>query len=1005
MHSQVAARLSEHAYHTGDLQLAMEMARLALVNNPLNEVMQYLLLQVLIKTGHLSEARQFFYQLEELLRRELDTTPSPMLADLYLQAREQIKEDRPTLNPMPAWRLHPSLQVPFIGRKSILEQLTRISGRGGCVLIFGESGQGKTRLIQEFTTKDHWPKTRLLLSTCQQVERHMPFHPLVQLFRHYILPEEWLSLPASWLNSLALIFPEILTIRPDLSPPLPNPEQETRALLFEAIRQVFLHLAQQNNRLLLCIDDAQWSDEATLATAAYLAKQPPFDQKAFLLLAAREEEENPYLASLIASHYPVIRLDRMNQDEIGELAHKVSGYTISDQFIQRLSDETGGNPLFILETLRFLLESGVPIQASHPHYIPLAKSIQALLHDRLARLTPAARSYLEAAAVIGRGFNAQVAGEISEQPASRITDVLKELKAYSLIEALNLGRPDFPAHYRFTHEIFREVVLLEINPLQKRHLHELIVTRFEARMAERPVEHSPVLAEHLEYSGETRRAFDYWMQSGRRARQLFSSADALQAFARAASLVPSATDLSEEQLHDLFSEWTELAYILGEVDTIHRINQDLLQLGQARGSPNLIGTALSGLAYGCMAANRLENGLDLINQAIHVLKEGMIEFELVEAYNRKGSIFLLLNQIGEAIASFEDALAVRSPSRDLQNLQGRGNAHYQIAVARVLSGSPVTGRQHAQRSLADFSLSNNAYGQAIAYSALALAYYYLGGYSRAFESCQKGRELAERTQSQRLIGTLSGYQAMIELATGNLDAVAQQARQAISSGERYGYGEIASTAYRVLGDSFGWLYRHDLASDFYQRALAASGGRLGVVDPLFRLALVRSRLGKIDYGLKIQSRSLEMSKNSGLVLSRIMAELIQLMIELQGGDWERVKSHAANLYEKTLRHSLTSARLETIKVLGEAARHDGDLPAAIDYFRRGAQEASCLPQPWIELRNLKQLNLTLRQAGTPEDYPCQRIQSLLKQIEKNATDELFRSAFLDFKQSMLAQEF
>ncbi|GAG76089.1 unnamed protein product, partial [marine sediment metagenome] len=126
----------------------------------------------------------------------------------------------------------------------------------GGIIITGESGLGKTRLVQEFSEL-YAPGRRILGTHCRPAEINLPFQPFIELLRNNISSSEWKNFSRTWAEPLAILLPEILPTHKLQEIPLVSiyPDQN-RATLFEAIRQVFLLIAQQSD-LVLFIDDAR----------------------------------------------------------------------------------------------------------------------------------------------------------------------------------------------------------------------------------------------------------------------------------------------------------------------------------------------------------------------------------------------------------------------------------------------------------------------------------------------------------------------------------------------------------------------------------------------------------------------------------------------------------------------------------------------------------------------------------------------------------------------------
>lgn len=994
-------RLSDHARAVGNMEQALVLTGLALADDNLNEDLHFRVLRLLIEMGRRNEAQGYYAYLKDLFRRELNTQPSPRLTSLYKQIRRATGTATPAAQQ--TWRIWPSVLTPFVGRQQALEQLGRALPAGGGAIVFGESGQGKTRLLQEFSNQLKQQR-RVLVALCRPAESSLPFQPFIDLFRNGVTPSEWLTLSPVWASRLSLLLPELMTLRPELEAPEPLEEPAyARSLLLEAIRQAFLLLAERDY-LLLFLDDAQWADESTLSTVAYLLERPPFDHKALLVVAARREEPNPALEKLLAapasqSHLRPIHLTQLSLEEITLLGSYVLHFTPEPLFVRQLARETGGNPLFILETLRALLEQKGQPEASGPVPLPLPESVHALIRSRLSRLSPLARQVIEQAAVIGAEFSPEIIHLATGLNLREVGRGLEELEQRLLVEVVAHSPEEMKC--RFIHEKFREFLLDELNPLQSRLLYGQAARALESRLGAEDGKQAARLAYYFEAAGELELAFRYWLRAGQHARQLFSLEDASQIFSHAEKLLDSiGAQLSEEQIHQLYADWTEMAFEADDSEAIERQNANLLRLGRRRHSPLLIGTALDGLGDACMAKNQFAEGLAYTNQAIPYLEQGDFVFEQMDAYIHRGVFLYMLNRLDEAYESFQDALALGAHSRQPSILRARANAHYQISLVRTLAGWPQSGQDHALRSLEEARQLGHHHIEISAYSALSLARFFLGEYAQARQDNQRGMDLAERSQAHRMRGYLHAVRGMIELSLGEIGAALHHAQQAIELGERYGHQDLAAMGRRVLGDVDFTLDSYEAAVDHYQRGLQLSGQGFWAIDTTFRMGFALARAGQTDVGMNYLHQALHLSQESGLGIGCILAQTMLAYIHVDLGEWERAQQLAIPLEEAVQARSLRPVQVFVNLLIGIAALSDARLEEALEQFRLASDKAAVLCNPLLEIRALQARLLALRRAGQPEGAALHRLEELFDRLEASAAPESVRLKVQAYRQKV-----
>ncbi len=1004
--ARILERLANHAQAMGSLEEALALTRFSLQHDELNEDANIRLIQLLIDLGLYHQAHDHYERVRSLLRRELDIDPPSRLTALV----QQIREDGVSINladTAPVWKLRPTVDAPFVGRRQILDQLNRALMNGGGICITGESGQGKSRLLKEFTQRIK-PTPRIMVTTCRPAESSLPFQPIIELLRYHVTKDEWRSFPVIWASQLTLLLPDLNEIRSDLGKPIFEPGAETahgraRASIMEAVRQIFIQLSRQS-RLVICLDDIQWSDEATLATIGYLIERQPFDRNALFLTAARLEESNPYLDAILGSmrqsgRCSTIPLARMSDNEISELTSHVTKQMPSETVIRQLSRETGGNPFILLESLRSLMESDPGYDLTRIASLPVTEGIQNLVKTRLEKLTPAAYSLMEVASVLGTDFDPEILVEVSQQPGLQVAAVLQELEKRALIVVAD--RSVTTPKYSFSHDKIREILLQTINPLRVRHLYRAAAQAMVKR-SQRD-DQASIIANHFELSGELLQAFDCWTRAIRYAHRLYATADAHWIFSRAESLIARVPTLTDRQILSLYTEWTEIAYETEDVLTLQRISTDLLRLGRERNSSLLIGAALDGLSDACMVSNQFEEGLAYTDQAISYLGNGDSPFNWMQAYNHRGTFLYMLNRIDDAIELFQDALTIGADSHDSQLLQPRGNAHYQIAIASLLAGYPEIARAHARRSLNDFLAANHYHGQITAYSALSISHYFLGEYQQAARESQTGIEMARHSLAWRMLGYLHMYRGNIEIALGNLDAAVEHANQAIELGERYRHNEIEATGHRLLGDIFFWLQAPQDSIPYFRRAVETSQDKFLSMDSRFRLITAQVLSGADEKAEDQLTEYLTFMQQAGLGAIHMMARLSRLSIAYQKKDWQAVQSLGTQLHEDAGQRSLKSIRLTTANILSDRLITRGDLAAGLAAARHTALEAMEMGHPWIEISArllIHRAEQALKQAE-PSQKP--HIQDLLRTLDGNVTQQPYRQAFLRYRERIMRE--
>jgi DNA-binding SARP family transcriptional activator/tetratricopeptide (TPR) repeat protein len=1004
MRGSVLERLSEHAFVVGDNEESLRFARLALENDELSENIHERILRILIRMDRRNEARQHFKYIMQVTRRELDQSPSPRLFSLYHLTRASSTAIQ--FPPAQLLSVKTSLDAPFVGRQHHLQQLNEAYKKGGGAFLWGESGLGKTRLLKQFFAQLH-PKPRLMLASCRPYETDLPFQAIIDIYRNSIQPEEWVNFPSTWINPILPLIPELADLRPDADKIVELVPGQTRSFLFESIRQITAQIASQLP-LILCLDDAQWADEATLASIAYLLERPPFLKDAFLILAARTETHHPHLDRLLHileenRKCVQITLSRFNPDEIAQLARPVLQTSPSAEFINGLARDTGGNPFFVLEALRTMAERNFNPDISSGSNFPLARSVYLLMSNRLNALSPLAHSVLEVAAVIGNEFRPELVAEAGDFSIPDIHQSLVELEQCQLVESLDTG--DGNIYYHFIHDKIREALLLEINPVKIRWLHSQVAHALEVYLQQDISALAALVAHHYEAAGEWRRAFDYWVKAAKRARQLLSVEDALRSFRRAEKIMHQSSDqLTDEQIQNLYYEWNELTFDIHDSEALHNQNMLLREIGEDRRSPLLIGTALLGLGNACMSTDQFEEGVQYTTQAIHFLEKTNNLSQRVQAYIDRGVMLYMLSGWEQSMQDFQRSLELGKHLDDPRCARARANAHYNMAVIMNLRGRPLEARQHALKATGDGSSQMRTFRHVPGYSALSLAQVFLGDYSQAKHSFETGIALAEKTHNQRMLGYLLGNRALYERNTGNLGHSLENARKMIGLGEQFEHKDIIALGTRLQGDIYFYLSAPEQALILYQKGIEIGGESFLAPDILFRLGHVLCNLGQKKKGKSYLRRALKMSKENGLDLVYILAQSSLARIYADEGKWDLVYKLASKLENETRRRSLETLYLRSIHLLGEYAYANDEIDLARQRFGITLRRSCALPNPWIELKAHVMLRKCVFAQAESSDTSRERINQILDRLEasleKAPEIEVVQDCFQNFRQKI-----
>jgi DNA-binding CsgD family transcriptional regulator len=453
----------------------------------------------------------------------------------------------------------PSIVCPvLIGRVLQLDTLVHsmeqaCDGYGQTVLISGEVGIGKSRLVVEATSRLHssqaqarQPAALILQGRCFEQDAVLPYAPLLDVLRTFLASRS----PGDTARSLGPSAPELVKLLPELATLLPNltaspllaPEQEKRRL-FESLKQ-FLTRLSVTSPLLLIIEDIHWSDDTSLEFLLYLARHL-VSHPILLVLTYRSEELHPALTRFLAAldrerRATEFTLVRLNIDEVEAMIRAILHLPPPARidFLEAIFALTEGNPFFIEEILRSLIPEGAPFDRAgtldlQPHQTggafrpQIPRSVMVAVQQRLDHLSPDARNLLSIAAVAGRRFDFVLLQALIHRDETTLIQLVKELLTAQLVVE------ESEDVFTFRHVLTRQATYTDLLVRERKALHRSIAGTMEHLYADALDAHLDDLAYHFYAAGEWAKVLDYAQRAGEKAQRLHAPRTALEHFTHA----------------------------------------------------------------------------------------------------------------------------------------------------------------------------------------------------------------------------------------------------------------------------------------------------------------------------------------------------------------------------------------------------------------------------------------------------------------------------------------
>lgn len=535
---------------------AIAFASRLLAVDPLREDTVRLLMALHYETGDRAGALKEYAAFRRCLHEELRVDPMPetvALGEAILRNRALSSTTQTEDGGLPPAAREARLTLPFVGRESGLELInlwwTRaIQGQGRLLLISGEAGVGKTRLMEEFMRLSQEQGGRVLWGNARAVEA-IPYQAIVRALRSALPMLAALEIGPLWLAAVSELIPEIRSRRLDAGTPLPTPvhldPDRDRNRLFEGIARCLEGLARPRP-LVLILDDLHWAGAGTARLLEFLARRAP--QHRLLILAAYRQDEIPGVHPLrkLRRHLQAdnlithLALGRLNAQAVHNMIAGISG--LGEEAIdlaRQLYAVSEGNPFFLSELILDRIEAGDirmeggrwQVQKQMPTVLP-ARMDDAIA-GRVTRLDAASKSLAEVAAIIGASFNVELLREVCGWSESKVLDALDVLMDYHLVrEATGRGRFD----YAFAHHLIQTTLYEHIPVARRRRRHRRVAHVLLSLNPQQRDDLAVELAFHFERGGEPQQAAGYHLRAARRTLAAYADDEALDSLQQALKL-------------------------------------------------------------------------------------------------------------------------------------------------------------------------------------------------------------------------------------------------------------------------------------------------------------------------------------------------------------------------------------------------------------------------------------------------------------------------------------
>ena len=796
--------------------------------------------------------------------------------------------------------------TPLVGREQEVELLLERwqqarDGQGHVVVLSGEAGIGKSRLIRRVRERLAEERHIEWECRCSPYHQHSALYPVIDLLQRMLRlqrddsPEEKLRKLEEAFSPTAISLSEVIPLFAALlSLPLPEryappnfPPERLKRKTLEALLAVVLTVAAQQP-MLFVVEDLHWIDASTLELLNLLIDQSP-TTRLLMLLTCRPEFRPPWPPR---SHLAQLTIGRLARAQAVLMVENVAkGKGLPAEVWEQIVAKTDVVPLFVEELTKMVLESSL-LREAEDHYEltgPLpALAIPETLHDslmaRLDRLSTV-KVVAQLGSAIGRSFSYELLRVISS-----LDEEILQRELGRLVEAELLYQRGFPpqATYVFKHALIQEEAYQSLLKGTRQQYHQQIAQALSERFPETAETQPELVAHHYTEAGLMAQAIPYWQRAGEYAAQRSANVEAIAHLTKGLALLETLPETPEHIRQELVLQTTlgpALRAAKGqgtpEVEKAYRRARELCQ--QVGEAPQLFDT-VRGLWGFYLARGEFQTAHELAEQLLHFAQQVGDRRPLLQAHYALGVTLYWQGTLIPARAHLGEGAALYDPQQ-----------HHSLAFF------------HGQ----DPGVTCLAYEAHVLWS--------LGYPDQAVARLSDALTLARKLSHPFSLAFALNFSATLHQRRREGQTTQEQAEVLVTLATEHGFAHLLATGIVLRGWALAEQGKGEEGIVQMREGLAAyrtTGSKLGLPRILAMLAEAYWKLGRVQEGLTALSEALAMAQNTGgryykAELHRLKGEL--LLMESVGDSFK--PASIENQAETCFRQAFEIAGAQSAKLL------------------------------------------------------------------------------------------
>ncbi|MEN8245725.1 MAG: tetratricopeptide repeat protein [Thermodesulfobacteriota bacterium] len=741
----------------------------------------------------------------------------------------------------------------FVNRQKELAMIDDLysevrKSRGQVLCIVGDAGRGKSRLIYEFKNQLDQEKARYLESQCTAYGKNTPYAPIVEILKkNYnisegdtaekiaeLLETKFAKLDQRLMQSIPFLLKLLAKDEGKRIAGDQDPER-TKKMIFEAIRILILS-GSQRNPLVIVVENLQWIDNTSEQLLAYIVESIA-NFPVFLILTHRLGYDYPFRAS---SYFRLISLGRLSNRHARKMIQAMlPNHNLPDNFIGSLLAKAGGNPLYIEEMIKCLLENQTIVPEDKGYKlvkavkdIEIPETIQEIVLSRVDRLKAYSKMTIQAASVVGREFSLKLLSRKDELQQKQ-DNCIKELKKLELVSEKTFS-PE--VEYIFKSIMTKDAIYNSLLLKHRKELHKEIAQACEGVYKEKLDDYLDMLAFHYCHTDEFEKAIYYLVKAGEKARDVYGNVEAIAYFEDAIRLInehPGTWDKYLEKAH---------LGLAGLYDLVGRYNRSI---------------------------EHYKNCINIVQasdkQAEFLRRIGMV-------YEKKGDLDKALDfyeQATQRIDVNENKLEAARIFMNIGWVHSRG-AHFGKAL------------EFNNRALAIFNEQGAPKETAQVYNNLAVIQEFCGNWEEADTYNQESIRLVKQSGDQRKLASFYISAGLLNLKRGSLDEAGEYFSKSYALAEAIGNTLGMANASLNIGIVHTHNHNFERALESFSESLSMFeniDARSKVCQNHIALAELHIKMGNLEEARRASEAGMEIALEAPYAFDE--ARLLGLMGEMK----------------------------------------------------------------------------------------------------------------------------